>query len=567
MPFLVHEQPSFSEDTEGSKIICMNGDFAPLLDGANLSEAKFLLQQLLTYAIDRGVIARKVEADLKNSQQRLREVEESARIQEGLLTLVDDSDETATVIMEASTLSIDRPLSSVGERKVRQRNTSSAHLLFPHRLTTSTSSLLSFDDSAVQSQSLSSQDGTASVESGSPKSARSSVFARLSSTRRTFSGGVNGSSSSPNGSPRRKVSGNGLQRSSSVRGGFVTTNSGINVESKLVTRIFTIKAHAKSLLSTQLNNGMLLTGSKDRTARIFDLEKQCEISQLGHHINAVTTARFVPNSNLVLTTSSYMAHLWDLRSSQCVTTLRSSGIVDHAEFNNGQSRSNLMPASESKIAAASIDPSGSLLFTSFERDIRIWDLRRLSENITGRCVNGTKTASSEITCLTASMRPDQFGVRLFSGSRDHAVKVFDVPYDIVNGSDFEPLGESVLSHDVISAVVPYRDSFFVASHDKSVAKYNVRDMERDYVSTSHASPVIALNLFRSPVTNEDLLISLDKKVMCFWDISGYKHQLLSKMSVNTEAMCLGTEPSPDYPVSLCTGHSNGDVELYKLKNE
>ncbi|KAK0399618.1 hypothetical protein QR680_003139 [Steinernema hermaphroditum] len=520
MPFLVHEQPSFSEDTEGSKIICMNGDFAPLLDGANLSEAKFLLQQLLTYAIDRGVIARKVEADLKNSQQRLREVEESARIQEGLLTLVDDSDETATVIMEASTLSIDRPLSSVGERKVRQRNTSSAHLLFPHRLTTSTSSLLSFDDSAVQSQSLSSQDGTASVESGSPK-----------------------------------------------RGGFVTTNSGINVESKLVTRIFTIKAHAKSLLSTQLNNGMLLTGSKDRTARIFDLEKQCEISQLGHHINAVTTARFVPNSNLVLTTSSYMAHLWDLRSSQCVTTLRSSGIVDHAEFNNGQSRSNLMPASESKIAAASIDPSGSLLFTSFERDIRIWDLRRLSENITGRCVNGTKTASSEITCLTASMRPDQFGVRLFSGSRDHAVKVFDVPYDIVNGSDFEPLGESVLSHDVISAVVPYRDSFFVASHDKSVAKYNVRDMERDYVSTSHASPVIALNLFRSPVTNEDLLISLDKKVMCFWDISGYKHQLLSKMSVNTEAMCLGTEPSPDYPVSLCTGHSNGDVELYKLKNE
>ncbi|KAK0399617.1 hypothetical protein QR680_003139 [Steinernema hermaphroditum] len=534
MPFLVHEQPSFSEDTEGSKIICMNGDFAPLLDGANLSEAKFLLQQLLTYAIDRGVIARKVEADLKNSQQRLREVEESARIQEGLLTLVDDSDETATVIMEASTLSIDRPLSS---------------------------------DSAVQSQSLSSQDGTASVESGSPKSARSSVFARLSSTRRTFSGGVNGSSSSPNGSPRRKVSGNGLQRSSSVRGGFVTTNSGINVESKLVTRIFTIKAHAKSLLSTQLNNGMLLTGSKDRTARIFDLEKQCEISQLGHHINAVTTARFVPNSNLVLTTSSYMAHLWDLRSSQCVTTLRSSGIVDHAEFNNGQSRSNLMPASESKIAAASIDPSGSLLFTSFERDIRIWDLRRLSENITGRCVNGTKTASSEITCLTASMRPDQFGVRLFSGSRDHAVKVFDVPYDIVNGSDFEPLGESVLSHDVISAVVPYRDSFFVASHDKSVAKYNVRDMERDYVSTSHASPVIALNLFRSPVTNEDLLISLDKKVMCFWDISGYKHQLLSKMSVNTEAMCLGTEPSPDYPVSLCTGHSNGDVELYKLKNE
>uniref|UniRef100_A0A1I8A7G4 WD_REPEATS_REGION domain-containing protein n=1 Tax=Steinernema glaseri TaxID=37863 RepID=A0A1I8A7G4_9BILA len=505
--------------TDGA-LACVNGDFTPLLNGANLSEAKFLLQQLLTYSIDRGVAARKVEADLKNCQQRLKEVEDAARIQEGLLTLVEQpDDDTATVIMESSTMSIDRPLSSVGERKVRQRNTSSAHLLFPHRLTTSTSSLQSFDDSAVQSQSVSSQDGTASVDSGSPK-----------------------------------------------RGGFVSTSNAINVESKLVTRIFTIKAHGKSLLSTQLSNGMLLTGSKDRSARIFDLEKQCEVAQLEHHINAVTTARFVPDSNLVLTTSSYMAHIWDLRSSQCVTTLRSSGIVDHAEFNYAQPRVNLIPPSESRIAAACLDPSGCLLFTSFERDIRIWDLRRLSENVTARCVNATKTASSEITCLSTSMLSNQ-SVRLFSGSKDHAVKVFDVPFDIVSGRDFEPVGESLLSHDVISAVVPYRDSFFVASHDKSVAKYNVRDMERDHVSTSHALPVIALNLFRSPITNEDLLVSLDKKVMCFWDISGYKHQFLSKMSVNTEAMCLGTEPSPDYPVSLCTGHSNGDVELYRLKSE
>uniref|UniRef100_A0A1I8A832 WD_REPEATS_REGION domain-containing protein n=1 Tax=Steinernema glaseri TaxID=37863 RepID=A0A1I8A832_9BILA len=472
--------------TDGA-LACVNGDFTPLLNGANLSEAKFLLQQLLTYSIDRGVAARKVEADLKNCQQRLKEVEDAARIQEGLLTLVEQpDDDTATVIMESSTMSIDRPLSS---------------------------------DSAVQSQSVSSQDGTASVDSGSPK-----------------------------------------------RGGFVSTSNAINVESKLVTRIFTIKAHGKSLLSTQLSNGMLLTGSKDRSARIFDLEKQCEVAQLEHHINAVTTARFVPDSNLVLTTSSYMAHIWDLRSSQCVTTLRSSGIVDHAEFNYAQPRVNLIPPSESRIAAACLDPSGCLLFTSFERDIRIWDLRRLSENVTARCVNATKTASSEITCLSTSMLSNQ-SVRLFSGSKDHAVKVFDVPFDIVSGRDFEPVGESLLSHDVISAVVPYRDSFFVASHDKSVAKYNVRDMERDHVSTSHALPVIALNLFRSPITNEDLLVSLDKKVMCFWDISGYKHQFLSKMSVNTEAMCLGTEPSPDYPVSLCTGHSNGDVELYRLKSE
>uniref|UniRef100_A0A1I8A7H5 WD_REPEATS_REGION domain-containing protein n=1 Tax=Steinernema glaseri TaxID=37863 RepID=A0A1I8A7H5_9BILA len=550
--------------TDGA-LACVNGDFTPLLNGANLSEAKFLLQQLLTYSIDRGVAARKVEADLKNCQQRLKEVEDAARIQEGLLTLVEQpDDDTATVIMESSTMSIDRPLSSVGERKVRQRNTSSAHLLFPHRLTTSTSSLQSFDDSAVQSQSVSSQDGTASVDSGSPKSARSSVFTRLSSMRRTYSGGV--MSPSANGSPKRRVSGTALQRSSSVRGGFVSTSNAINVESKLVTRIFTIKAHGKSLLSTQLSNGMLLTGSKDRSARIFDLEKQCEVAQLEHHINAVTTARFVPDSNLVLTTSSYMAHIWDLRSSQCVTTLRSSGIVDHAEFNYAQPRVNLIPPSESRIAAACLDPSGCLLFTSFERDIRIWDLRRLSENVTARCVNATKTASSEITCLSTSMLSNQ-SVRLFSGSKDHAVKVFDVPFDIVSGRDFEPVGESLLSHDVISAVVPYRDSFFVASHDKSVAKYNVRDMERDHVSTSHALPVIALNLFRSPITNEDLLVSLDKKVMCFWDISGYKHQFLSKMSVNTEAMCLGTEPSPDYPVSLCTGHSNGDVELYRLKSE
>ncbi|TMS39323.1 hypothetical protein L596_005869 [Steinernema carpocapsae] len=508
---------------EGATTICNNGDFTPILNGANLSEAKFLLQQLITYAIDRGVAARKVEADLKNSQMRLKEVEDAAKIQEGLLTLV-DTDQTEDVstsgIMETSTMSIERPLSSVGERKVRQRNTSSAHLLFPHRLNTSTSSLQSCDDSALQSQSLSSQDGTTSTESNSPK-----------------------------------------------RGGFTSTAGGINVESKLVTRSFIITAHSKSLLSTQLSGGLLLTGSKDRTAKIFDLNKQQEVSTLGQHINAVTNAKFIPNSDLVLTTSSYMAHIWDLRSSQCVTTLRSSGIVDHVEFNYGQPRSNVMPASECKIVAASVDPTGSLLFTSFERDIRIWDLRRLGENVTARCLNATKTAASEITCLSSTMNADQSGIRLYSGSKDHAVKVFDVPFEIHNGCDFEPVGESHLSHDVISAVVPFRDSFFVSSHDKSVAKYNGRDFERDYVSTSHSSSVLGMNLFRSPVTNEDLLISLDKKVMCFWDISGYKHQLLSKMSLNSEATCFATEPDPNCAISLATGHSNGTVELYRLKSE
>ncbi|TMS39322.1 hypothetical protein L596_005869 [Steinernema carpocapsae] len=558
---------------EGATTICNNGDFTPILNGANLSEAKFLLQQLITYAIDRGVAARKVEADLKNSQMRLKEVEDAAKIQEGLLTLV-DTDQTEDVstsgIMETSTMSIERPLSSVGERKVRQRNTSSAHLLFPHRLNTSTSSLQSCDDSALQSQSLSSQDGTTSTESNSPKSARaSSVFGRLSASRRTYSGGIisNFSPKSARSPNTSSASSNGLQRSSSVRGGFTSTAGGINVESKLVTRSFIITAHSKSLLSTQLSGGLLLTGSKDRTAKIFDLNKQQEVSTLGQHINAVTNAKFIPNSDLVLTTSSYMAHIWDLRSSQCVTTLRSSGIVDHVEFNYGQPRSNVMPASECKIVAASVDPTGSLLFTSFERDIRIWDLRRLGENVTARCLNATKTAASEITCLSSTMNADQSGIRLYSGSKDHAVKVFDVPFEIHNGCDFEPVGESHLSHDVISAVVPFRDSFFVSSHDKSVAKYNGRDFERDYVSTSHSSSVLGMNLFRSPVTNEDLLISLDKKVMCFWDISGYKHQLLSKMSLNSEATCFATEPDPNCAISLATGHSNGTVELYRLKSE
>ncbi|TMS39324.1 hypothetical protein L596_005869 [Steinernema carpocapsae] len=525
---------------EGATTICNNGDFTPILNGANLSEAKFLLQQLITYAIDRGVAARKVEADLKNSQMRLKEVEDAAKIQEGLLTLV-DTDQTEDVstsgIMETSTMSIERPLSS---------------------------------DSALQSQSLSSQDGTTSTESNSPKSARaSSVFGRLSASRRTYSGGIisNFSPKSARSPNTSSASSNGLQRSSSVRGGFTSTAGGINVESKLVTRSFIITAHSKSLLSTQLSGGLLLTGSKDRTAKIFDLNKQQEVSTLGQHINAVTNAKFIPNSDLVLTTSSYMAHIWDLRSSQCVTTLRSSGIVDHVEFNYGQPRSNVMPASECKIVAASVDPTGSLLFTSFERDIRIWDLRRLGENVTARCLNATKTAASEITCLSSTMNADQSGIRLYSGSKDHAVKVFDVPFEIHNGCDFEPVGESHLSHDVISAVVPFRDSFFVSSHDKSVAKYNGRDFERDYVSTSHSSSVLGMNLFRSPVTNEDLLISLDKKVMCFWDISGYKHQLLSKMSLNSEATCFATEPDPNCAISLATGHSNGTVELYRLKSE
>uniref|UniRef100_A0A914CWS0 WD_REPEATS_REGION domain-containing protein n=1 Tax=Acrobeloides nanus TaxID=290746 RepID=A0A914CWS0_9BILA len=75
---------------------------------------------------------------------------------------------------------------------------------------------------------------------------------------------------------------------------------------KYLSRTFTIYGHAKPVISIAANDELLITGSKDRTAKIWDLHTGTEKCVLKSHPNNVTAVKLVPNNpNMALTVSLF----------------------------------------------------------------------------------------------------------------------------------------------------------------------------------------------------------------------------------------------------------------------
>ncbi|KAJ1370430.1 hypothetical protein KIN20_032150 [Parelaphostrongylus tenuis] len=158
------------------------------------------------------------------------------------------------------------------------------------------------------------------------------------------------------------------------QGRIVPVRLGSASQYRVVTRTATVEGHSKAVLSVATTEHLLLSGSKDRTAKLWDLQSGGEIRTLGVHPNNVHAVRFVPDSQLAITVSMYQVRVWDLRTQECLRMLQSSGQVNEGDGGPVGSRQNTVPFLETVVNAAEIDPSGQLLFTSFGGDVRfgIW---------------------------------------------------------------------------------------------------------------------------------------------------------------------------------------------------
>jgi kinesin family protein 4/21/27 len=87
--------------------------------------------------------------------------------------------------------------------------------------------------------------------------------------------------------------------------------------------------HSKAVLTLDSSDSKLFTGSKDRTAKVWDLTTGQELAALAGHNNSVTKVRCEKNSQLCMTVSASSVKVWDLRESaaRCVKSLCSSGVA------------------------------------------------------------------------------------------------------------------------------------------------------------------------------------------------------------------------------------------------
>ncbi|CAD6199987.1 unnamed protein product [Caenorhabditis auriculariae] len=329
---------------------------------------------------------------------------------------------------------------------------------------------------------------------------------------------------------------------------------------RIISRTHTLEGHSKGVLSVASAGKYLVTGSKDRTAKLWDLEKGQEIRTLGVHPNNVHLVRFVPKSHFVLTISMYQVRVWDYRTPECVCVkvLNSSGQTNDEDTAPPTPRQNTIPFLETMISAADVEPTGRLLFTSFSGDVRIWNLDRWASF--GRLTSATHSPKSEVSCLSTTIN-SAGNIVAYTGSRDHYVKTYEVTSLGGEGVYDASVEYNPPHYDNVTCVHPMGGHLFTASKDLNIMKFSLVDNKRDHLELrAHQQYIQSLASF-GPKGNEYLVSACKEGTMKFWDVASSQRMRLVEDYPKAHSDSINEICST--PSMLFTASGDGTVGFWK----
>ncbi|XP_051957385.1 kinesin-like protein KIF21B [Xyrauchen texanus] len=247
------------------------------------------------------------------------------------------------------------------------------------------------------------------------------------------------------------------------------------------------EGHTKPVLCLDATDELLLTGSKDRTCKMWNLVTGQEIVTLRGHPNNVVSVKYCSNSSLVFTVSTSFIKVWDIRdSAKCIRTFTSSGQVVSGDACAGTTTRTITTAQgEHQINQIALNPSGSVLYAAAGNTVRTWDLNRMQA--TGKLTGHI----GSVMCLTVGYSgggKDQ----VITGSKDHYVKIFDVAEgaqgNIGPAHNFEPP-----HYDGIECLAIHGDILFSGSRDNGIKKWDLGQQELiQQIPNAHKDWVCAL---------------------------------------------------------------------------
>ena len=144
-----------------------------------------------------------------------------------------------------------------------------------------------------------------------------------------------------------------------------------------------------------LPDGCLVSGSQDKTIRIWDVSSGICIAVLTGHTDSINTLVVLKNGNIVSGSNDNTIRIWDALTTKCIAI--------YSENN-------------SPVRALTLLPNGQLVSGSNDNIIRIWDIS------TGRCTSTLMGHTSFVLALTVLSNG-----RLASGSNDKTVRIWDMP--------------------------------------------------------------------------------------------------------------------------------------------
>jgi WD40 repeat protein len=221
----------------------------------------------------------------------------------------------------------------------------------------------------------------------------------------------------------------------------------------------------------------IVTGSYDETARVWDAESGKPVGEPMRHENTVTAASFSPDGRRIITGSwDTTARVWDAESGKPV-----SEPMRH----------------ESAVNAASFSPDGRRIVTaSNDNTARVWDAE------SGKPLGEPMRHEDWVTAATFS--PD--GQRIVTGSRDKTARVWDA-------ESGKPLGEPMRHEDTVNAASfsPDGRRIVTGSRDKTARVWHVAvDLESPLPAWI---PELAEALGQQSFNDEGVLVQPKKSIV------------------------------------------------------
>ncbi|XP_043246554.1 kinesin-like protein KIF21A isoform X2 [Amphibalanus amphitrite] len=313
------------------------------------------------------------------------------------------------------------------------------------------------------------------------------------------------------------------------------------------------EGHTKAVLSVCATDDMMLSGSKDRTVKVWDLATGRQVQLLTGHPNNVVCVRYSEAAQMAFSVSSAFVKVWDLRQggAQCIKTLSSSGLTSATVAVSTPSRTLQMPQGESQINDVCVSGSGLALYTASQSTVRMWDLRKFHS--VGKLSGGHQAA---IMCLAVDRR--RGGDLVLTGSKDHYIKGFEVPDD-TNGIVQQSLSLDPPHYDGIQClVVADGDTLFSGSRDACIKQWDLRRQTLlQSVSNAHRDWICGLSLAPG---GQALLSGCRGGVVKLWSVDGC--QPLGELKAhNSQINAIAANQS-----HVFTAANDHTVGLWRLRN-
>ncbi|XP_031568029.1 kinesin-like protein KIF21A [Actinia tenebrosa] len=291
--------------------------------------------------------------------------------------------------------------------------------------------------------------------------------------------------------------------------------------------------HNSAVLSVDVTDDYMFTGSKDKTVKVWDLNTGEEVMSLSGHKRDVVAVRYCKLTKILYSVSQNIIKLWDLRqeSGKCIKTLSPQTGSSISGFISGIT-------SDTQINDLQISSTATSLYAAMGNTVRIWDLKMYS--MTG------KLGGHAGPVMAVLERRRDNDTLVFTGSRDHFIKIFELG----EGSAGVQTSKYKLEpphYDGVQCLSIRGTALFSGSRDNSIKKwdYTTQDLQQHLIG-AHSDWICALDFLPQ---SSVLLSGCRRGVLKLWqsdtcqqicEVKAHRHPI---NAITTNSSCVFTASS------------------------